>query len=616
MNGPNCAPRCASDFGVAEEEPAYNARVAAKPELRAARPTKLGRYELVTPIGQGGMAEVHLAMQRGPAGFEKLVVVKLVHAHLATQREFVDMLLDEARVAGMLKHPNVVDIYDLGEAAGRYFIAMEYLEGEPLLAVLRAGTEGKPLDPLSTARVIADTAEGLDAAHRLKGRDGKPLGLVHHDVSLGNIVVLYTGQVKLVDFGVAKAASTVTRDRIQGKFAYMAPEKLEQKGVVDRRSDIWSLGCVAWEALTLLRLFKGDTDEETVKSVLEMPVVPPSKVNGRLPPELDPIVMKALERDPEKRYPTAKAMAHDLEEILRKRGYSGRNDKIAKHMEVAFATHIAARERLLHDVSHGRPSEQVIEAAFHEPATVSEFTVTTNGPVTRASAVSMSSALAAAEETSDRQSRQRIDPSWASQPRGREINQLQQQLDARRRRDRDRRRLLRGGLAFGGLVAVVLVIALATGSDEPKAAAKIPPPAIAQVKPAPVPAPAPTPVERTVAPEREIVMEPEPERPVEPTLPSSEKKKKRPKASPGDAEKLYATGLDQLRRGEPKAALVSLTGARRANPKFAPTWYGLGLVHEKLGNKPSAKVAYERYLELAPHAANAAQIKSRLAQLK
>src|SRR5262245_2690178 len=188
-------------------------------------PGKLGRYELITQIGQGGMAEVQLALQRGPAGFEKLVVVKLVHQNLATQKSFVDMLLDEARVAALVKHPNVVDIYDLGEADGRYFIAMEYLEGEPLLAVLRAGREGKRLDPLSTARLIADTAEGLDAAHELRSMSGDPIELVHHDVSLGNIVVLYNGQVKLVDFGVAKATQKAAgpATKVQGKFSYMAP---------------------------------------------------------------------------------------------------------------------------------------------------------------------------------------------------------------------------------------------------------------------------------------------------------------------------------------------------------------------------------------------------------
>src|SRR6478735_2163996 len=157
------------------------------------------------------MAEVQLALQRGPAGFEKLVVVNLVHDALATQKAFVDMLLDEARVAALVKHPNVVDIYDLGQAEGRYFIAMEYLEGEPLLSVLRAGREGKRLDPMSTARLIADTAEGLDAAHELRTMAGDAIELVHHDVSLGNIVVLYNGQVKLVDFGVAKATQATAQ---------------------------------------------------------------------------------------------------------------------------------------------------------------------------------------------------------------------------------------------------------------------------------------------------------------------------------------------------------------------------------------------------------------------
>src|SRR5258705_4216318 len=146
---------------------------------------------------------------------------------------------------------------------------MEYLEGEPLLAVLRAGREGKRLDTLSTARLIADTAEGLDAAHELRSMSGDRLELVHHDISLGNIVVLYNGQVKLVDFGVAKASqSASTKTKVQGKFSYMAPEKL-QGSPGDRRSDIFSLGCVMWEALTLRRLFKCATDAETTNPVLE-----------------------------------------------------------------------------------------------------------------------------------------------------------------------------------------------------------------------------------------------------------------------------------------------------------------------------------------------------------
>src|SRR5215831_1358241 len=317
----------------------------------ASRPQRLGRYELITQIGQGGMAEVQLALQRGPAGFEKLVVVKLVHDTLATQKTFVDMLLDEARVAALVKHPNVVDIYDLGQAGGRYFIAMEYLEGEPLLAVLRAGREGKRLDPLSTGRLIADTAEGLEAAHELRSMSGERLELVHHDISLGNIVVLYNGQVKLVDFGVAKASQSMSnaKTKVQGKFSYMAPEKL--KGAQgDRRSDIFSLGCVMWEALTLKRLFRGGNDNETMKQVLEQNIQPPSKVNGDVPAEYDSIVLRALERDPLKRYGSAKELAVELEELLRKRGYGAKNDKVARYMQDTFKTHIEARKKLVQEV--------------------------------------------------------------------------------------------------------------------------------------------------------------------------------------------------------------------------------------------------------------------------
>ncbi|HEX4417146.1 MAG TPA: tetratricopeptide repeat protein [Kofleriaceae bacterium] len=335
----------------------------------APRSPRLGRYELITQIGHGGMAEVQLALQRGPAGFEKLVVVKLVHENLATQKAFVDMLLDEARVAALVKHPNVVDIYDLGEVDGRYFIAMEYLEGEPLLAVLRAGRDGRRLDVLSTARLIADTAEGLDAAHELRSMGGEPIELVHHDVSLGNIVVLYNGQVKLVDFGVAKATQSATaRTRVQGKFSYMAPEKL-RGGPGDRRSDIWSLGCVLWEALTLRRLFKGGNDTDTMKQVLESPILAPSRVNGDVPADFDAIALRALDREPAGRYATAKAMATELEDVLRKHGYAAKNDMIAKYMQATFESHIAARKKLLQEVSSkGRASPDVVEAAFHDEA--------------------------------------------------------------------------------------------------------------------------------------------------------------------------------------------------------------------------------------------------------
>jgi serine/threonine protein kinase len=328
--------------------------------------SRLGRYELITRIGQGGMAEVQLAVQRGPAGFEKLVVVKLIHEKLAQEKTFVDMLLDEARVAALVKHPNVVDIYDLGHVDGRYFIAMEYLEGEPLLALLRAGRDGSRLDPLSTVRLIADTAEGLDAAHELRSLAGEPLGLVHHDVSLGNIVVLYNGQVKLVDFGVARASQHAGSSlKVHGKIGYMAPEKLRGKPG-DRRSDVWSLGVVAWEALTLRRLFRGNTERETAQMVCEHEIPLPSSMNAEVPLDVDAIIMRALERDPDKRYATAKELSDDLEAILATHQY-GRQNKIATYMQSTFASHMVARRNLMKEVaSRGFASADVLDAAFDE----------------------------------------------------------------------------------------------------------------------------------------------------------------------------------------------------------------------------------------------------------
>jgi serine/threonine-protein kinase len=641
-----------------------------KPEARAVRePITLGRYELITMIGKGGMAEVHLATQRGPGGFEKLVVIKLIHDHLATHRAFVDMLLDEGRLAGMIKHPNVVDIYDLGEADGRYFVAMEYLEGEPLLAVLRAGGDGKRLDPLSTARVIADTAEGLEAAHRLKSRDGKPLGLVHHDVSLGNVVVLYTGQVKLVDFGVAKASrSPDARDKVQGKFSYMAPEKL-QDGEVDRRSDIWSLGVVMWEALTLDRLFRGDTDIETVRQVLESTIDPPSTVNPDVPKDLDPIVMRALERDASKRYSTAKAMALDIEEVLRKRGYGGKNERIAKYMQATFKDHIAARERLLADVSAGGASADVLEAAFRESATIAEKTITSTGegPMTRPS----SRDLAAVDGVPKR----RGDPSWSGSHKAQSIRGLQKWVQENRAKPRPAwRKALPYAIGAAAFLVFIIVMASRGGNHNPASAASPPvitplptitPPAPKPTPPTPAPTPPPTvaangsgaasgsgdlapgsaaassasvsamgsgsasdsgltPVSpsaetgtdtETGGSAAEIEMDPV-------TATHAPKKRRGPSAIKPDllqpsasAESLYTAGLDAFRRGEPKSALASFTSATKANPNYAAAWYGLGLVNESLGNTGAARAAFLRYLSLAPRAANAQQIRERLERL-
>lgn len=624
-------------------------------------PPKLGRYELITRIGQGGMAEVQLALQRGPAGFEKLVVVKLVHENLASQKPFVDMLLDEARVAALVKHPNVVDIYDLGEVDGRYFIAMEYLEGEPLLAVLRAGRDGQRLDVLSTARLIADTAEGLDAAHELRSMAGDPIELVHHDVSLGNIVVLYNGQVKLVDFGVAKATQSATaRARVQGKFGYMAPEKL-RGGPGDRRSDIWSLGCVLWEALTLRRLFKGGNDNDTMQQVLDLPILAPSKVNGDVPADFDPIALRSLERDPARRYPTAKAMAAEIEEVLRKHGYAAKNDVIARYMQATFADHIAARKKLLQEVSSkGRASPDVLEAAFNLGAMASGTPILPSSDswlkrlrpddasVVRAVGTPAHASGAAPRSNPDGNARRTLPPPLpapvaTAAPIAPAAGDERTEVERPPVAMRWRWRWPWPWYAAGGAAVVGIVVAAGLLVGRGDAPAGAPP----LFDPAPVPTREPAVVAVAAEP-----AQPDPTAPPDPTAtespaadpprdahasgsaaglagePMAESPGSRSHTrhaplrtavnKPGDKispEELVKEGLQAWMRGDARAGLARCKRVTQANPGYGPAWRLSGLIHERRGDKAEARAAFQKYLQVSPSAPDAGEIRERLGSL-
>ncbi len=586
------------------------------------------------------MAEVQLALQRGPAGFEKLVVVKLVHDALATQKSFVDMLLDEARVAALVKHPNVVDIYDLGQADGRYFIAMEYLEGEPLLAVLRAGREGKRLDALSTGRVIADTAEGLDAAHELRSMSGERLELVHHDISLGNIVVLYNGQVKLVDFGVAKATQSAgPKSKVQGKFSYMAPEKLKGSAG-DRRSDIFSLGCVMWEALTLKRLFRGGNDHETMKQVLEMAIQPPSTMNGDVPPEYDAIVMRALDRDPERRQLTAKEMAVEIEELLRKRGYGAKNDRVAKYMQETFKEHIDARKKLVQEVvSKGSASAEVLDAAFnvadgapgapvtpnkdsHSSSGVSDFTHYRR--VTPMAGVPVPASAFADASKPTEISKSPFDVATGitqTSPPPIDLDKIDGESSEAeplvgRAAGLKRPQIIAAGIA--AVVGVVIVVVLATRGGHSHAATTGGGSGSAIVAVAvPVDAPAPPPPE----PDAAAVLPSGSD--VEPGLGSALHPDHNLPPTPHPpvvhpvtltAEQQFQKALQAYVKGDAKGALGLLKGAKATNPNYAPTWRLLGQVYKKLGDRGQAKAAYQRYVTLAPNASDVAAIRKELEQ--
>jgi serine/threonine protein kinase len=304
--------------------------------------SQLGKYALQRKLAEGGMAEVFLAKQTGMEGFEKLVVVKRILPQLCSDDSFVKMFLNEARVAARLNHPNVVQIFDLGKLGDQYFIAMEYVHGEDLRAVIREATDAGTRPPLGLAcRIVADTLGGLHYAHTRVGSDGKPLGLVHRDVSPQNVLVTYEGSVKLVDFGIAKATRAIDAAQTQagllkGKYAYMSPEQARGQPV-DARSDVFCGGVLLWELATWQRLFKRPTEMSTLMAVAEEPIRAPRTVEPSLSPDLDRLIMKALARNPDDRFASAQEMRAALESLIRTSGWEADTLALSTYMRELFA---------------------------------------------------------------------------------------------------------------------------------------------------------------------------------------------------------------------------------------------------------------------------------------
>ncbi|HQK20744.1 MAG TPA: serine/threonine-protein kinase, partial [Polyangiaceae bacterium] len=282
-------------------------------------PSSIGKYRLLAELGHGGMARVFLAVASGPSGFSKLVVLKMIRVHLAEDPDTLQMFLDEARLAGRLNHPNVVHTLEVVEEDGRYLMVMEYLEGQAFASVLRrARRENMPMPLPLYLRGLCDALQGLHYAHELKDFDGTPLNLVHRDVSPQNIFITYDGQVKMLDFGIAKAITSSSETKagvIKGKIAYMAPEQfLGEK--LDRRVDIYAMGAVLWQAATGQRLWKGVPDGQVIHRVIRGEVPEPMSVNPGVHPELARIVMKALARDRADRYATCLELQSDLDALI------------------------------------------------------------------------------------------------------------------------------------------------------------------------------------------------------------------------------------------------------------------------------------------------------------
>jgi serine/threonine protein kinase len=278
--------------------------------------TPIGKYVVRRKLAEGGMAEIYLAAVLGPEGFEKDVVIKRVRPGLANDPGFVRMFIAEARVASRLNHPNLVHIFDFDKHEDTYYLAMEYVRGHSLWELRRRCQErGVAIPPMLVAQIAMEVARGLAFAHRLT-ENGRSLGLVHRDVTPHNVLLSFDGTVKLTDFGIAKAGTRATASGVlKGKFAYMAPEQA-RGDPVDARTDVFALGVTSWELLTGARLFEGDGDVAVLRAVQESLIAPPARLNPEVPLALDAVVMRALERDPARRWPTAHEMERALAEFL------------------------------------------------------------------------------------------------------------------------------------------------------------------------------------------------------------------------------------------------------------------------------------------------------------
>ena len=278
---------------------------------------RLGRYQIIGRLATGGMAEVYLALSGDLPGFRTLVVVKRILPHLASNAQFIRMFLDEARLAALLDHPNIVRIIEVGHDGEDYFLVMELVQGKPLSAVLRkAARERRPPTPALTSYLISQAAHGLSYAHTLTDGDGRPLGVVHRDVSPQNVLLSFEGGVKMIDFGVARAFGRVAHTSpggLKGKIDYMSPEQASAEEV-DHRADVFALGVVLWEALTGRRLFRRETELATMRAIVDDPIPHPSEIVS-LPPELDAIVMRALRKRKDARFASASEMASALEQF-------------------------------------------------------------------------------------------------------------------------------------------------------------------------------------------------------------------------------------------------------------------------------------------------------------
>ncbi|SET27369.1 serine/threonine-protein kinase [Stigmatella erecta] len=334
------------------------------------QPIPFGKYLLLDRINIGGMAEVWRGKQFGASGFERLVAIKRILPNIAEDDEFISMFIDEAKISVQLTHANIGQIFELGQISSSYFIAMEYIPGKDMRAIFdRCRKKGEPAPIPLVAYCVSKMCEGLDYAHRKKDGMGRDMNIVHRDISPQNILVSYEGEVKVIDFGIAKAAGKATKTQagiLKGKFGYMSPEQI--RGLpLDRRSDVFAIGVCLYEMLTGERLFVGESDFSVLEKVRKAEVAPPSTYNRRIPENLEKIVLKALARDVDERYQYASELGDDLQRFLiTSETIFGRKD-LMQYMKSTFAEEVEREKQRLTEYSTIKPPDGMlaaIEAGF------------------------------------------------------------------------------------------------------------------------------------------------------------------------------------------------------------------------------------------------------------
>lgn len=299
---------------------------------------KFGKYQIINKIATGGMAEVFRAKITGEMGFEKLLVLKKVLPHLASEDKWIMHFIDEAKLAALLQHENIIHIYDFGKTDDSWFLAMEYLSGKDLKDVLiKSITETKKLSLENSLHIISKICNGLDYAHNLKSHSGKPLNIIHRDISPQNIFVTFDGKIKIIDFGIARAAERSVQTQtgmIKGKLAYMSPEQASGKAI-DHRSDIFAVGILLYELLTEKRMYKGEVSQILLK-VVQAEYEPADNLIEDCPPELFKILEKALAKNPDDRYQSAGEMQTDIENFMYKFNFRSGSRKLADYMLTLF----------------------------------------------------------------------------------------------------------------------------------------------------------------------------------------------------------------------------------------------------------------------------------------